>query len=94
MGKNNYKVVILAGDTDTAGHNFNQQMGEALTDAGLEVKVLQIPGGVSDVTEWREKDPEAFPREYALALRAAPPFSAARPDAWPPLPPSPHALPH
>ena len=72
------KVVILAGDTDTAGHNFNQQMGEALTDAGLEVKVLQIPGGVSDVTEWREKDPEAFPREYALALRAAPPFSGER----------------
>ena len=80
------KVVILAGDTDTAGQNFNQQMGEALTEAGLDVRVLQIPGAVSDVTEWREKDPEAFPMEYALALRAAPPFSSDGADARPALP--------
>ena len=69
------KVVILAGDNDGAGQHFNQQMGEALTDAGLDVRVLEIPGAVSDVTEWRERDPEAFQREYALALRAAPPFT-------------------
>ena len=42
------KVVILAGDTDTAGQHFNQQLGEALTDAGLEVRVLEIPGEVND----------------------------------------------
>ena len=80
------KVVILAGDNDGAGQHFNQQMGEALTDAGLEVRVLEIPGAVSDVTEWRERDPEAFPREYALALRAAPPFSSDVVDARPALP--------
>ena len=44
---------------------------------------------ISDVTEWRERDPEAFQREYALALRAAPPFTPTPNAPVPALTPEP-----
>ena len=69
------KVVIVAGDADTAGQAFNTRMGEALAAAGIDVRVLDIPNGHGDVTEWREDNPSAFPRAYAVALRGASPFT-------------------
>lgn len=79
------KVVILAGDADTAGANFNVTMGTALIEAGLDVRVLDLPADVGDVTDWREAGPETFARVYAVALRSAEPF-----DPAPPPPPPAH----
>ncbi len=78
------KVVLLAGDADRAGRNFNEVMGTALTEAGLDVRVLALPDDIGDVTEWRESSPAAFPRSYSLGLRAAPPFVLTPPVALPP----------
>ena len=77
-------VTILAGDADRAGRNFNITMGTALTDAGLDVRVLDLPDGIGDVADWKTADPAAFPRAYAVALRGAAPFD--------PAPPPRHAL--
>ncbi len=78
------KVTILAGDADRAGHNFNVTMGTALAEAGLDVRLLVLPDGIGDVTDWREADPASFPRNFAVALRGAAPF-----DPTPPTPPRP-----
>ena len=67
------KVVILAGDSDTAGQIFNAKMGEALVEAGIEVRILNLKD-FSDVTEWREDNPNQFVFGYHKALRSAPLF--------------------
>jgi len=68
-------MVVLAADNDDAGKRFNEHVGRVLTENGLDVRVLEIPEGISDVTEWREQNPDDFNRTYALALRNAPPFT-------------------
>ena len=67
------KVVILAGDSDLAGQNFNNNMGDALVGAGIETRLLNLSEH-GDVTEWREHSPSHFIRGYSLALRSAPAF--------------------
>ena len=81
------KVVILAGDADRSGAEFNLRLGEHLSEAGIDVRVLDLPDGVGDVPEMREAAPIAFPRQYAVALRDAPPFSPT------PTPPPPAVIP-
>ena len=81
-------VVILAGDADRSGAEFNLRLGEHLSEAGIDVRVLDLPDGVGDVTEMREADPIAFPRQYAVALRDAPPFSPTPPPPPPAVLPS------
>jgi putative DNA primase/helicase len=69
------KVVILAGDADVAGQNFNHNLGEALIGAGIETRTLNLTMPEhGDVTEWREDDPSGFGLDYSLALRSAPLF--------------------
>ena len=78
--------VILAGDNDNAGSKFNARVGQRMTDAGLPVFTLQLPDGAEDITDWREKDPAAFPHAFARAVRSANP--------WVPLTPEPAVIPN
>ncbi|MGW5402657.1 phage/plasmid primase, P4 family [Streptomyces sp. NPDC003952] len=81
--------VVLAGDNDNAGTKFNTRVGQRMKDAGLPVFVLGFPVNVDDLTDWRERDPAAFPHEFARAVRSAtpwevyskPPESAVNPQA-------------
>jgi putative DNA primase/helicase len=91
--------VILAGDNDKAGSKFNARVGQRMTDAGLPVFVLQLPDEAEDLTDWREKDPDAFPHAFARAVRSANPWSppAAETPSTPNTPrpnPAEDRLPH
>ena len=35
-------MVVLAGDNDDAGKRFNEQVGQVLTENGLDVRVLEL----------------------------------------------------
>ncbi len=74
--------IILAGDADAAGIDFNLSLGAALAGAGGQVHTLELEA--SDLTAWREADPVAFPEAFRRALRAAPRIDA---NATPPPPP-------
>ncbi len=67
--------VIAAGDRDDAGRAFNRALAEGLRPYGITVHALPIPdhGAKSDVTRWREIDPDAFPGAFHAAVKAARP---------------------
>ena len=62
--------VVLCGDNDEAGVDFNVTLGAHLAAAGHQVHTLAIPTG-SDLTEWREANPARFADELRRGLRAA-----------------------
>jgi putative DNA primase/helicase len=59
--------IIVAGDNDTAGATFNAGVLAVLPDA----LVLQITAVCSDLTSWRERDPETFVEELLHNVRNA-----------------------
>ena len=59
------RQVVLAGDADQAGRDFNAHLGEALEAEGIHTRVLDLEG--PDLTAWREQDPDRF----QVALDAA-----------------------
>ncbi|MFI1201707.1 toprim domain-containing protein [Streptomyces sp. NPDC020883] len=59
--------VVLAGDRDTAGAQFTAALADALVRAGA-----MIPHAGDDPTDWRARDPEAFPEQLHAAVRRAP----------------------
>lgn len=63
--------VVLAGDNDASGHDFNTTLGARLSEHGLQVYVLALPDGVNDLTAWREQDPAAFAASLTAAIRDA-----------------------
>lgn len=67
--------VFVAGDADPAGQAFN-----AAVAAGLqrEARAITLPnlGAKADLTDWRERDPGAFPAELRAAIEAAQPVGA------------------
>nr|BEK66813.1 hypothetical protein KPHV_40400 [Kitasatospora purpeofusca] len=67
--------VIAAGDRDDAGQAFNRALAEGLRPYGITVYALPIPdhGPKTDVTQWRETDPSAFPSGFHRAVKAARP---------------------
>jgi putative DNA primase/helicase len=71
--------VIACGDNDTAGREFNRRLADGLRPFGIDVYSLPIPnlGPKSDLTDWRESNPQAF----ASALHSA--VKSARPVAKP-----------
>lgn len=63
--------VVIAGDRDRAGAGFTDSLAGALVKAGVMVRRLEIPHSGDDLTDWRERDPEAFPGQLHAAVRAA-----------------------
>ncbi|EHM24262.1 hypothetical protein SPW_7356 [Streptomyces sp. W007] len=64
--------VIICGDRDRAGAGFTDSLAEALIKAGVMVRRLEIPHEGDDLTDWRERDPGAFPAALHTAVRSAP----------------------
>jgi putative DNA primase/helicase len=63
--------IIIVGDNDRAGQDFNSTLAEAFADAGLQAYVLRLPDGVEDVNYWRTSDPDAFQANLEEATRKA-----------------------
>ncbi|MEU1254827.1 phage/plasmid primase, P4 family [Streptomyces chartreusis] len=63
--------VVIAGDRDRAGAGFTDSLAVALVKAGVMVRRLEIPHEGDDLTDWRERDPEAFPGQLHAAVRTA-----------------------
>lgn len=64
--------VVLAGDRDKAGEAFTGALADALVQAGVMVRKLEIPAAGDDLTDWRARNIEAFPGELHAAVRRAP----------------------
>ncbi|WP_186783686.1 phage/plasmid primase, P4 family [Streptomyces sp. CBG33] len=64
--------VVLAGDRDRAGASFTDSLAGALVRAGVMVRRLEIPTDGDDLTDWRKRDPAAFPAALHSAVRSAP----------------------
>ena len=76
------KMVVLAGDADQAGQLFNKNAGALLKAANIDVRVLQLPSGAGDLTEWREESGGLFAQQLLRAIRSAVPFlDEQHPDA-------------
>lgn len=65
--------VIVAGDNDTSGNSFTQRLSEGLAAHGIDVYALSIPVLGDDLTDWRARDPEAFPMLLHDAVKSARP---------------------
>ncbi|MGW8327329.1 phage/plasmid primase, P4 family [Streptomyces sp. NPDC055897] len=67
------QLVIICGDNDRAGSGFSTRLAEGLTAHGVTALVLDIPHQGDDLTDWRERNPSAFPAELHRAVKAARP---------------------
>ncbi|MFJ9549100.1 phage/plasmid primase, P4 family [Streptomyces erythrochromogenes] len=67
------QLVIICGDADRAGAGFSSRLAEGLTAHGITAYVLDIPHQGDDLTDWRERDPRAFPADLHRAVKAARP---------------------
>ncbi|MDJ0461993.1 phage/plasmid primase, P4 family [Streptomyces sp. H27-C3] len=65
--------VIVAGDNDAAGQGFTQRLAEGLAAHGVAVFTLRLPNSGDDLTDWRERDPHAFPLALHHAVKSARP---------------------
>jgi putative DNA primase/helicase len=65
--------VIVCGDNDTAGQGFTRRLADALKAHGIDVFTLQIPTTGDDLTDWRARDPQAFPASLHAAVKNARP---------------------
>ncbi|MEU7200248.1 phage/plasmid primase, P4 family [Streptomyces sp. NPDC045470] len=63
--------VVIAGDRDKAGEAFTDALADALVQAGVMVRKLIIPNPGDDLTDWRARDPQAFPAALHTAVRRA-----------------------
>lgn len=72
------RLVIVAGDNDESGLRFNRQLAEGLAAHSVTVHALRIPdyGPKTDVTKWRESNPEGFPSAFHSAVKSAAPLPA------------------
>jgi putative DNA primase/helicase len=64
-------IVMVAGDNDPAGDTFRENLLTELTARGMDARPLLVPEDYGDLTEWRESDPDAFPRALEAAIRAS-----------------------
>ncbi|MFI2212995.1 phage/plasmid primase, P4 family [Streptomyces sp. NPDC020141] len=74
--------VVLAFDPDTAGERGTSALAAALAADGNPPRHLRFPNAREDLTDWRERNPDAFAEELHQAVRAA---SAAPLDPSTPL---------
>ena len=62
--------IVLCGDNDESGIDFNLSMGQALASHGHQVHTLTIQEG-NDLSDWRAADPDRFADNLRRGLRAA-----------------------
>lgn len=72
-------MVIAAGDADSAGARFNAAVGSGLQPFGIDVRSLEIGGGASDISAWREADDQGFASAFHAAVRGASPIDSLEP---------------
>ncbi len=65
--------VIVAGDNDAAGRRFTQRLADGLAAHGVDVFTLTVPHAGDDLTDWRARDPDAFPAALHHAVKTARP---------------------
>lgn len=65
------KIVMVAGDADSAGADFNENITALLCGNGVDARVLKVRDGCNDLNEWYRRDPAAFANELATACRAS-----------------------
>ena len=70
--------VIMAGDADNSGQDFNNTLGALLAEEGVQVHHLPIQRG-GDLSEWREEAGDEWRNEFAAAVRNAPRFGDIAP---------------
>ncbi|MER5304604.1 phage/plasmid primase, P4 family [Streptomyces lasiicapitis] len=70
------QLVIICGDNDRAGSGFSARLAEGLSAHGVTAYVLDIPHPGDDLTDWRKRDPSAFPDALHRAVKAARPALA------------------
>ena len=63
--------IIVAGDNDSAGMAFTNNVCEALSTRGLDTYRLVLPTAVSDITAWRESNPLRFAEQFQQAVSNA-----------------------
>lgn len=89
------KSVVIAADNDKAGHGLRMYVGTALHKRGVPARYLVIPHAGDDITDWRERDPDDFPRAFAQAglmaerIQPAEPTPTKEEPIIPALPPGP-----
>jgi putative DNA primase/helicase len=76
--------VLLAGDADNAGQDFNRTLGAWLAEQDVQVHELRINRG-GDLSEWRELAGDDWAVEFSAAKRNAVRVSEG---SYPPAPPS------
>jgi putative DNA primase/helicase len=79
--------VVICGDRDRAGAGFTDSLAEALVRAGVMVRRLEIPYEGDDLTDWRERDSDAFPAALHAAVRSAPVVDLEQPKPATATPP-------
>lgn len=68
------RLVVVAGDADTAGETFARNVTEALAGRGVDVRRLIISTDAgNDLSDWRTKAGEEFPAALAKGISAAAP---------------------
>ncbi|MCT2594256.1 phage/plasmid primase, P4 family [Streptomyces sp. N2-109] len=67
------RAVYVAGDNDTAGQKFNDAIAKGMAAHGIQVREIRIPdlGPKTDLTKWRESDPDAFSDSLVSAVLGA-----------------------
>ena len=75
--------ILLAGDNDESGLDFNLTLGSKLADAGRQVHTLSIEQG-GDLTDWRAEAGDSFAQDFQKGLRKATRIDAGRPGPPPP----------
>jgi putative DNA primase/helicase len=66
------RTIVLAGDADAAGRQFNAALATPLLDAGFTVLELSLPNGVNDLGEWAEALNGSFAADLQAAVGRAP----------------------
>ncbi|MEO6089265.1 MAG: phage/plasmid primase, P4 family [Umezawaea sp.] len=82
--------VILAGDNDQAGREFNDALGAGLKALGIHARVLRIPEEYGDLADWRAAAPDQFSAALHRAVAEAVEWAQgeeATPSDPPPPPP-------
>lgn len=67
--------LVTAGDSDASGARLNETVAEIFG----AVRVLALPEGINDLSEWQEKHPETFREALRAAVNAA--ESTKKPEA-------------
>ncbi|GAA4852316.1 DUF3631 domain-containing protein [Saccharopolyspora rosea] len=69
------RQLVLAGDADEAGQQFNAHLAEHLAALGITANQLALPTACGDLADWYRQSRERFADEFAEAIRQARPAS-------------------